>query len=523
MMRQSNQKRWPGLMALFGVIGTLTLVAPDTVVPSARAQSDALMYVPVDSPCRVVRTQGTGQTHLIAGAPRNFFSFGSAGTISAQGGNAAGCDHPRSDEGVQPVAIAANIIAKGKHASGNGRIVAYPAGGAAPNASTVNYTTAANIANSTQIKLRTSDGNFALLSSFSNVPAIVDVVGYYYLIGEAQQVTVNCPADSIQAAIDAAPPAGHLTVTINGTCNENVLIRRDEVTLKGGAAGVVVGQAAAGVEAAIEIEAARDVVIDSLSVSGGAASGILGIAGATFYVNSSVVDSNALEGIVVDFAASAVIESSTITNNGAGKPIHVGTGVIAQSGANVEIYGSTVEDNNSDGIGVWSGAFARVLNNSIKRNGRSGTSVSRSVVKAQSNTYLDNVGAAIEVWNSAHYTTGSWLTAAGRIDNDGPFESISAGVGSRALDVGRMSLAYMRQVHISGRSSVGDLSMIQIRGDHVGPDFDCSTMDNGAGEVVKLGGLNAVVAFETVDVTGTVNVTGAGSAVKGPTTCPPPP
>ena len=48
-------------------------------------------------------------------------------------------------------------------------------------------------------------------------------------------------------------------------------------------------------------------------------------------------------------------------------------------------------------------------------------------------------------------------------------------------------------------------------------------MANGAAEVVTLKGLNAVVAFETVDVTGTVNVTGAGSAVKGPTTCPPPP
>ena len=88
-MRQSNQKPWPGLLALFGVIGGLTVVTPDTVVPSAHAQSDPLVFVPVDAPCRVVRTRGTGQTHLIAGAPRNFFSFGSAGTIGAQGGEPA--------------------------------------------------------------------------------------------------------------------------------------------------------------------------------------------------------------------------------------------------------------------------------------------------------------------------------------------------------------------------------------------------------------------------------------------------
>ena len=159
-MRQSNQKRWPGLLALLAIIGGLSVIAPDTVVPSARAQTDPLVFVPVDAPCRVVRTQGTGQTHLSDGVPRNFFSFGSAGTIGAQGGDAAGCEHPRSAEGVAPVAIAANVTAVGNQASGNGNIVAYPAGEAAPGASTVNYTTAANIANSTLIKLRTSDGSF---------------------------------------------------------------------------------------------------------------------------------------------------------------------------------------------------------------------------------------------------------------------------------------------------------------------------------------------------------------------------
>jgi hypothetical protein len=149
------------------------------------------VFVPVDTPCRIVRTQGTGQTQLTDGVPRNFFSFGSAGTIGAQGGDAAGCDHPRAAEGVAPVAIAANVTAVGNQASGNGNIVAYPAGEAAPGASTVNYTTAANIANSTLIKLRTSDGSFALLSSFANVPAVVDVLGYYYPMSSAAAPAVN--------------------------------------------------------------------------------------------------------------------------------------------------------------------------------------------------------------------------------------------------------------------------------------------------------------------------------------------
>ena len=48
--RQPNQKHWPGLLALLAIIVGLTLVAPDMMVPSARAQTDPLVFVPVDTP-----------------------------------------------------------------------------------------------------------------------------------------------------------------------------------------------------------------------------------------------------------------------------------------------------------------------------------------------------------------------------------------------------------------------------------------------------------------------------------------
>jgi hypothetical protein len=287
--------------------------------------------------------------------------------------------------------------------------------------------------------------------------------------------------------------------------------------LRGGAAGVIVGQAGVDIEAAIQIEIARNVLIDNLSVSGGALSGIHGIDEAMFYVESSVVDSNTLNGIIVDLGSSAVIELSTITNNGGG-PIHIGTGIIVTGGASAEIDGNIVEDNNADGIQVLHGGFASLVNNSIKRNGRAGVAVGYAVVsRALGNTYLDNAAVAIEVWNSGTYQTGSWLNAAGRLDNDGPFESISAGTGQLAVDVGVNSLAYLRQVNISGLSQVGHLSMIRLRGDRVDPSQTCSTMNNGAGNAVDVYGANAVIQFDFVNVTGTV--TGSGTVI-GSTTCP---
>ena len=74
---------------------------------------------------------------------------------------------------------------------------------------------------------------------------VLGIAGYFLTPGtsQAQQLaTVNCPAESIQAAIDAATPGGPLIITVNGICSENVTIERDRVTLLGGANGGVAGQ-----------------------------------------------------------------------------------------------------------------------------------------------------------------------------------------------------------------------------------------------------------------------------------------
>ena len=232
-----KQKHWSSVLALIGVIGGLALVSDDGLIPVANAQDD-LVYVPLDAPCRVVNTRNTGSTHLIASASRDFFSYGAAFTIGDQGGSNAGCDHPRSAEGIQPAAMAANVTAVGKQASGNGNITAYPAGSGAPSASTVNYTPAANIANSTLITLRRSDGSFTLLSNNSDVPVVVDVVGYFYdapdrtaALCELYQVLFDggmigalpvpefCSQPTTYAIGETGPAGGIVIYTTNGGLN----------------------------------------------------------------------------------------------------------------------------------------------------------------------------------------------------------------------------------------------------------------------------------------------------------------
>lgn len=57
------------------------------------------------------------------------------------------------------------------------------------------------------------------------------------VIGAEQNVTVVCPGDSIQSAIDTANPVDQLNIIIDGTCTEDITVMRNKVTFEGSANG----------------------------------------------------------------------------------------------------------------------------------------------------------------------------------------------------------------------------------------------------------------------------------------------
>ena len=68
-------------------------------VSSTIASYQDLKYTPV-KPCRIVDTRKSGGKIGAAGQ-RNFYVYGTAGNIGAQGGNTAGCSSPRGGSGSQ--------------------------------------------------------------------------------------------------------------------------------------------------------------------------------------------------------------------------------------------------------------------------------------------------------------------------------------------------------------------------------------------------------------------------------------
>lgn len=138
--------------------------------------SSDLVYFPV-TPCRLVDTRLAGGV-LTAGVPRDFDSNGL--NLSGQGGSAIGCGVNDPD----PAAIAVTITAVNPQGAGDLR--AWPASGAIPNASVVNYALPGqglNLANTTILPLLQSVANineFTIQADAAAAQVVVDVVGYFF-------------------------------------------------------------------------------------------------------------------------------------------------------------------------------------------------------------------------------------------------------------------------------------------------------------------------------------------------------
>jgi len=160
---------------------------------------------------------------------------------------------------------------------------------------------------------------------------------------DVKTVKVDCvKGQTIAKALEREDERKPLIVIVQGTCNENVVMTRDDVTLQGDAAagGAVVGVDPA--QATVQIDGARRVVIDNLTVSGGS-DGILVTRGATSDLRNCAVQGNGRIGVVVSYGATATVDNCLIQNNGGG-------GLAAANSASLALTNSTVQGNTGFGV-----------------------------------------------------------------------------------------------------------------------------------------------------------------------------
>lgn len=138
-------------------------------------------------------------------------------------------------------------------------------------------------------------------------------------------VTVDCSGNnhqafqSINAALNTLNLAGPNTITVSGTCHENVSIaQRDRLTI----------QAAAGHFASIEnaanppaitllIAGSHNIVLNNLVIQGGSPALYVTDSSTATAVQNCVVQNSTADGLDVDMESELVIQNSTIKNNSA--------------------------------------------------------------------------------------------------------------------------------------------------------------------------------------------------------------
>jgi parallel beta-helix repeat protein len=265
---------------------------------------------------------------------------------------------------------------------------------------------------------------------------------------------VNCSTMSLQEAFAVVGPGD--TISLTGTCNENILIRNENarIVLDGGGTASIQGISAG--SPAITVRG-KGILIQNLTISGGSTALHVN-RGANAVINNNMIHNSAGHGVLVDQLAFATITSNTIENNsGAGVLLSEGStarigfnddgenvaspnliqnntvGVIVASDSSARIAGNSINNNNDEGIAVIRSSSADISNNQINGNGGDGIFVGE---KSAVQLGEDSGASIFEAPNTTSLNNGGFGVAC--VDGgliDGRLGSLSGAAGPSSFDL----------------------------------------------------------------------------------------
>lgn len=212
-------------------------------------------------------------------------------------------------------------------------------------------------------------------------------------LGEAQPITVNCTAQSLQTAINNAAPGA--TIQVTGNCNENIFIGEEKDRL------IIDGQNTATLNGPDQFDStviarSRGITIKNFTISGGSG-GILVQRGGTAEINGNRIQGTGGNGLQVNTHSFAIIINNTIQNNAAD--------------------GIVINENSSARIGFMFGDDITASPNTIQNNGDRGITVVRSSnARIIGNQIISNIGEGILVARNSHADAASNLVNANGLD-----------------------------------------------------------------------------------------------------------
>ena len=187
------------------------------------------------------------------------------------------------------------------------------------------------------------------------------VVGCPWLLASpaaAGKVQINCNiGQTINGELAAHATDPTLVLVVKGVCTENVVITRDDVTIRSKPTLLVSIIAADSNQPALRLDGARRIVIDGVMANGltfsGGTVGISASRGSTVEITNCVVTGTSQNGIISALGSSVSVDGCTVSGN-------TGNGVVAANTAALGITNSTVSNNGMSGIVGVRGSMLRV-------------------------------------------------------------------------------------------------------------------------------------------------------------------
>ena len=189
-----------------------------------------------------------------------------------------------------------------------------------------------------------------------------------------RSTTVDCAAgETVARALRHGDERKSLTILINGSCSEHVVINRSDIKLAAAAPGATISGPDPAVDV-IRVTGTR-VTIDGITVTGGR-NGITADGAAGLIVQNALVQGTGRNGITYAHGASGIVDGATVTGNA-----RDGVAIDAAQGT---VINSQVNQNTRFGVGAFNGGSARIgidnFNNAggnvISANASSGINIS---------------------------------------------------------------------------------------------------------------------------------------------------
>jgi hypothetical protein len=277
---------------------------------------------------------------------------------------------------------------------------------------------------------------------------------------------VNCGGrgalSTIHGALKLLNPQGPSTITVSGTCKENVLIQSfDRLTMIANP-GASINDASGGTIPVVDIEDSHSVTLNGFTINGGA-DGVVCETASVCYLQANIVQSSlGQEGVGVGGGSRAFLNGNTIQNN-------TQRGLTVNRGAQVFSNSDTFSGNTSAAIVANSGTYLTATGSSVLNNGGDGSAgivaTDHSALRLISCTISGNKADGVDLQHGSEARFDAYL---------GPTTvTANAGVGVAVRD---LSFAFFS----SGNSVTGNLG---------GTDVLCSPQFSATrGALTNIGG-----------------------------------